>query len=94
MILIIILLILLILIYISGFVNKENFVLCNSKPSGPYETKCTNIKFKNSTLSALCLSDIDDNIYVNTQLDLEDCVKDNNDCDSINIDKTGNLVCE
>ena len=74
--------------------NKENFKLCNKTPSGPYETKCTNIEFSNNLLNALCISDLHDNTYVSTQLDLEKCIKDNNDCDSINVNKSGNLVCE
>jgi hypothetical protein len=94
MIFIVILIILLILFYISEMVYKESFLICDKQPSGPYETKCTNIKFKDNNLSALCLSDIDDNTYVSTQLDLEECVMDNNDCDGININKNGDLICE
>jgi len=94
MILIIILLILLILIYIGGLIYKEKFVLCNNKPTGPFETKCNNIEFKDNTLNALCIADISDNTFVSTQLDLKKCIKDNNDCDSINVNNMGNLICE
>ena len=94
MIFTLILFILLLLIYVIELISKENFVLCNSKPSGPYKTKCTNIEFNNNILSALCLSDISDNIYVNTHLDLNDCVKNNNDCESININNIGNLMTD
>ncbi len=73
--------------------KREKFLVCDKEPSGPYKTKCTNIEFKDNILGALCLSDLDDNRYVSSQLNLEDCVRDNNDCDSININKFGELIC-
>lgn len=91
---IILLVFFLILININVLTNKENFISCDRMPSGPYKNKCTNIQYNNNILYALCLSDIDDNTYANTQLDLEVCINDTNDCNSINADKYGNLICE
>lgn len=86
--------VLLIFIYINEFIYTEKFLVCDRIPTGPYETKCTNIKFNDNILDALCISNISSNTYSPTQLDLSECVKDNNDCDSININSFGNLICE
>lgn len=94
MIFIIILLFLFVLIYLSEIVYIENFLICDRIPSGPYKTKCTNIKLNDNILYALCLVQNSDNSIISTQLDLTNCIRDMNDCDSINIDSTGNLVCE
>jgi hypothetical protein len=94
MILTIILLIILIFIYITELESFDKFKLCDKTPSGPYETKCTNIKLKDNVLSALCISDMSEKRYVSSQINLEECINDNNDCNSINTDDTGNLICE
>jgi hypothetical protein len=91
---IIILVLVFVLIHTNILIYKENFLSCNKVPSGPYKNKCTNIQYKDNTLYALCLNDVDDNTYTNTQLDLKSCINDINDCDSINIDDGGNLICE
>lgn len=93
MIFIIILIILLVIIYLINNIN-EKFISCNKIPSGPYTTKCTNIKFHNNILYALCPKQEPENIYGPTRLNLADCVKDSNDCNSININSRGELVCE
>lgn len=93
MIFIIILIILLVIIYLINNIN-EKFISCNKIPSGPYKTKCTNIKFNNNILYALCPKLDHDNISEIITLDLADCVKDSNDCNSININSQGELVCE
>lgn len=95
MIFIIILIILLVIIYLITNTNtNEKFVSCNKIPSGPYKTKCTNIKFHNNILYALCTTQEPGNTYEPTKLNLTACVKDTNDCDSININSQGGLVCE
>lgn len=92
MIFIIILIILLVLFYLEK--NKENFKLCNKIPSGPYKTKCTNIKYNNNILYALCPKKEPENSFEYTKLDLANCIIDSNDCDSINVNSQGRLVCE
>lgn len=93
MIFIIILIILLVFIYLISF-NNENFVSCDFVPSGPYKTKCSNIDFKDNILYALCPKQEPENKFDITSLDLIDCVKDTNDCRSIDINSQGKLVCE
>lgn len=94
MFLIIILIVFLIFIYINEFTFIEKFLICDKVPSGPYQTNCTNIEFNNNILNAMCLSNKSDNTFISTKLDLEKCIKNYNDCDSINIDNVGNLICE
>jgi len=91
---IIILVLVLVLIKINFFYNKEKFLLCEKIPSGPYKNKCTNIQYKNNILYAICPKQDPENTFKFTHLDLKDCVNDTNDCDSINIDIDGNLICE
>lgn len=93
MIFIVFLIILLIIIYLITNTN-EKFVSCNKIPSGPYKTKCTNIEFNNDILYALCPKQEPENTFETTSLDLKACVRDSNDCDSININLQGKLVCE
>ena len=93
MILTIILIILLVIIYSMPNVF-EKFVSCDKIPSGPYKTKCTNIEFNDNILYALCPKQIPENTFEITTLDLTNCVKNTNDCDSININTQGKLVCE
>lgn len=93
MILFIVFLIIILIIFYS--INwKEKFLSCDRIPSGPYKTKCTNIKFNNNILYALCPTQEPENVFVPSKLDLNNCVKDYNDCNSINIDSKGNLICE
>lgn len=76
-------------------IRSEHFILCDKIPSGAYEIKCTNIIFNDNILYALCPKTNPPNTFVFTQLNLDDCVGMNsNDCDSINIDLNGNLICE
>ena len=93
MIFILILIILIVIIYLITNTN-EKFVSCDKIPSGPYKTKCVNIEFNNNILYALCPKQEPENIIERTSLDLTDCVRDTNDCDSININLQGKLVCE
>jgi len=93
MIFIVILIILLVIIYLITNTN-EKFVSCNKIPSGPYKTKCTNIEFNNNILYALCPKQEPENTFETTKLDLADCIRDTNDCDSININSQGKLICE
>lgn len=90
---IVILIILLVIIYLITNTN-EKFVSCIKIPSGPYKTKCTNIEFSNNILYALCPTQEPENTFKPTKLDLTNCVKDFNDCDSININSQGELICE
>lgn len=95
MIFIIILIILLVLIYLLNIKKyNENFISCSRVPSGPYKTKCTNIELNNNILTALCIKDRSENTFEFTKLNLTDCIKDPNDCDSINADSQGKLICE
>ena len=89
-----ILLLLFVLIYIDFLNNWEKFVSCNKIPSGPYKNKCTNIQYSDNTLYALCPKKEPENMFKLSKLNLVDCVNDSNDCDSINIDWDGNLICE
>lgn len=89
-----ILIIILLIFYLIGVYWKENFISCDRIPSGPYKTKCTNIKFNNNILYALCPTQEPENVFISSKLDLTDCIKDQNDCNSINIDSGGNLTCE
>jgi len=94
---IIILLFVFVLIYINVLNvsnNKEKFLYCDKIPSGPYKNKCTNIQYNNNILYALCPKQDPENTFKFTLLDLIDCVNDTNDCNSINIDTDGDLVCE
>lgn len=79
---------------VSNTNNKEKFMSCDKIPSGPYKNKCTNIHYTNNTLYALCPKHEPENIFEISKLDLADCVNDTNDCDSINVDWDGNLICE
>ena len=90
----IILVFVLILIYINLLNDMEKFMSCEKIPSGPYKNKCTNIHYSDNILYALCPKKEPENIYKLSKLDLMDCVNDSNDCDSINIDWDGNLICE
>lgn len=74
--------------------NNENFLTCDRIPSGPYKTKCTNIKFNSNILYALCPTQEPENTFVPAKLNLDACIKDTNDCDSINVDSKGDLICE
>lgn len=76
------------------FYNKEKFLLCEKNPSGPYKNKCTNIQYQNNLLYAMCPKQEPENTFKFTQLNLKNCVNDTNDCDSINVDTDGNLICE
>jgi len=91
---IIILVLVFIVIYTNVLNNKEKFISCDKIPSGPYKNKCTNILYNNNILYALCPKKEPENIFKFTQLDLKKCVNDTNDCDSININLDGNLICE
>lgn len=93
MILIILLSILLIIMYLATC-EKEKFISCGKIPSGPYKTKCTDIKFNDNILQAFCPKQEPENTFEISRLDLTDCVRDLNDCDSININSQGKLVCE
>lgn len=93
MIFIIILIILMVIIYLTTNTN-EKFMSCDKIPSGPYKTKCTNIEFSNNILYALCPRQEPENTFETTILDLTKCVKDYNDCNSINVNSQGKLVCE
>ena len=98
MIFVLILIILLVFIYLFNLnlnLNlNENFVSCNRTPSGPYKTKCTNIDYNNGILSALCPKQEPENTFEFSKLVLANCVKDSNDCDSINVNSQGLLICE
>jgi uncharacterized protein (UPF0333 family) len=91
---IIILLIIFAIFFLSTSSNNENFLTCDRIPSGPYKTKCTDIKFNSNILYALCPTQEPENIFIPTKLNLDLCVKDNNDCESININSKGELICE
>ena len=91
---IIILVFVFILIYTNVLNDVEKFISCDKIPSGPYKNKCTNIHYSDNTLYALCPKREPENIFKLTELDLVNCVNDTNDCDSINIDLDGNLICE
>jgi hypothetical protein len=89
-----ILILIILLILISLIQIKEKFVSCSKIPSGPYKTKCTNIEYKNNILYALCPKQEPENTFEYTKLDLSSCVNDLNDCDSINVNSDGSLICE
>ena len=91
---IIILICVFILIYINVLNDGEKFISCDKIPSGSYKNKCTNIHYSDNILYALCPKREPENVFKLTKLDLADCVNDSNDCDSINIDWDGNLICE
>lgn len=89
---IIISIIILIIFYL--IIIKENFISCIDVPSGPYKTKCTNIEFNDNILYALCPKQEPANTFQITNLNLTNCVKNSNDCNSINVNSQGKLVCE
>ena len=102
-IIIMILLLLLVLIYFfttfTTFTIKEKFLTCNKMPSGPYESKCTNIKYDSNSniLYAYCPKSEPQNSFDFSQLDLSNCSNDSNDsndCGGINVNSNGNLICE
>ncbi len=83
-----------ILFYTDVFNHVEKFISCDKIPSGPYKNKCSNIHYSDNILYALCPKREPENVFKITKLDLVNCVNDSNDCDSINIDWDGNLICE
>lgn len=93
MIFITILIILFIVICLITNTN-EKFVSCNKIPGGPYKTKCTNIDFSNNILYALCPRQEPANTFEISTLNLSKCIKDYNDCNSINVNSQGKLICE
>lgn len=90
----IILIILILSICVGMFKFEEKFLICDRIPSGPYKTKCTNIKYNDGIIYALCPTKDPENIFISSKLDLKNCIKDQNDCNSININSDGNLICE
>lgn len=94
MIFIIILIILLILFYLLNDFNKENFKSCKEIPTGPYKNKCTNISFKDNILYALCPKREPNNTFEKSNLDLRNCITKSNDCNGINFNLQGKLVCK
>lgn len=74
--------------------HKETYISCDKIPSGPYKTKCSNIEYNNNILYALCPKQEPENTYEYSNLDISNCVKDMNDCNSININTQGKLICE
>jgi uncharacterized membrane protein len=87
---IIVFILIIILIFIYFFNYKELFIICDNIPSGPYITKCNNIHFNNNELYALCPNRELDNKFITSKLNLNNC---NDNCNNINIDHRGTLVC-
>ena len=70
----------------------ENFIVCESKPSGPYSTHCVLSKFNNNELSAFCKNvNLNDEFYF-TKLNMDDCPNDD-DCYSVGFNSNGELTC-
>lgn len=71
---------------------NEKFVVCESKPIGPYSTHCVLSKFYNNELSAFCKNvNLNDEFYL-TKLNMDDC-PNYDDCYSVGLNNNGELTC-
>lgn len=81
-----------IFIYSKLYYAPEKFVVCESKPSGPYTTHCVLPKFYNNELYAFCKNvNLNDEFYL-TKLSMDDCPNDD-DCYSVGVNSHGELTC-
>jgi hypothetical protein len=70
----------------------EKFVVCESKPTGPFSTHCVLSKFYNNELYAFCKNvNLNDEFYL-TKLSMDDCPNDD-DCYSVGVNNNGELTC-
>lgn len=73
-------------------IDSEKFVVCETKPDGPYKTHCSLIKYNNNILSAFCRNRNLNDEYTNTKLYMDEC-PNIDDCHSISVNNDGELIC-
>ena len=72
----------------------EKFIVCENKPTGPYPSYCSLIKFNDNILSAYCknITGSNKNNSVYSTLDMNNC-SNQDDCYSVNVNSNGELTC-